>query len=67
MCTLKCNSIKAPVGFDAPDLNEANLASFSSRGPTYDGRIKPDIVAPGMFVVSSRSDGNIQSLQCDSK
>ncbi len=24
-----------------------NLASFSSRGPTYDGRIKPDIVAMG--------------------
>lgn len=26
------------------------LASFSSRGPTADGRIKPDVVAPGVFV-----------------
>ena len=26
------------------------LASFSSRGPTLDGRIKPDIVAPGYFI-----------------
>lgn len=27
-----------------------NLASFSSRGPTFDGRIKPDITAPGESV-----------------
>jgi len=26
------------------------IASFSSRGPTADGRIKPDIVGPGQFV-----------------
>lgn len=26
-----------------------NLASFTSRGPTYDGRIRPDIYAPGSF------------------
>jgi len=29
------------------------LASFSSRGPTKDGRIKPDVVAPGFFVASA--------------
>ena len=29
------------------------LAYFSSRGPTLDGRIKPDIVAPGWWVTSS--------------
>ena len=28
------------------------LASFSSRGPTADGRIKPDVVAPGYSVTS---------------
>jgi len=28
----------------------ANLASYSSRGPTADGRIKPDLVAPGTHV-----------------
>jgi len=27
------------------------LAGFSSRGPTYDGRIKPDVVAQGVAVV----------------
>ncbi len=29
-----------------------NLASFSSTGPTNDGRIKPDVVAPGVSVYS---------------
>ena len=30
-----------------------NIASFSSRGPTYDERIKPDVSAPGMNIISS--------------
>lgn len=29
------------------------IASFSSKGPTADGRIKPDIAAPGTAIVSS--------------
>lgn len=33
----------------------ANIAPFSSRGPTADGRIKPDLVAPGTYVLSTRS------------
>jgi len=33
--------------------NEENIAYFSSRGPTSDGRIKPDIVGPGMYIVSA--------------
>jgi subtilisin family serine protease len=32
-----------------------NIASFSSFGPTLDGRIKPDITAPGVNVASSVS------------
>jgi hypothetical protein len=31
------------------------MAAFSSRGPTDDGRIKPDVVAPGTNVLSTRS------------
>jgi minor extracellular serine protease Vpr len=31
------------------------LAEFSSRGPAVDGRVKPDIVAPGDIVISARS------------
>ena len=37
------------------DLTVGDIASFSSIGPTRDGRIKPDIVAPGEFIVSARS------------
>ena len=32
------------------------LAEFSSRGPTDDGRIKPDLVANGVFLMSTWSD-----------
>ncbi|HWI51932.1 MAG TPA: S8 family serine peptidase [Symbiobacteriaceae bacterium] len=35
--------------------NINGMASFSSRGPTADGRVKPDIVAPGTWIVSTRS------------
>jgi subtilisin family serine protease len=31
------------------------IASFSSRGPGRDGRAKPDVVTPGMYVVSTLS------------
>ncbi len=34
-----------------------NIASFSSRGPTKDGRIKPDVCAPGKDIVSTRATG----------
>lgn len=35
--------------------NHDEMAAFSSRGPTLDERIKPDIVAPGTFILSARS------------
>lgn len=42
--------------------NPAELAFFSSRGPAGDGRCKPDVVAPGTWILSTRSslaqDGN---------
>ena len=40
------------------------LASFSSPGPTRDGRVKPEITAPGQMIVSARSkDASASSLQ----
>ncbi len=36
-------------------FNLGHIANFSSRGPTRDGRIKPDIVAGGAYVVSANS------------
>ena len=35
--------------------NFSGMADFSSRGPTDDGRTKPDFVAPGTFVLSTFS------------
>ncbi|KAG2381753.1 hypothetical protein C9374_006137 [Naegleria lovaniensis] len=34
-------------------LNVENLSYFSSRGPTIDQRIKPDVVAPGSYTSSA--------------
>ncbi len=31
------------------------MAAFSSRGPTADGRLKPEVVAPGTNIVSARN------------
>jgi subtilisin family serine protease len=33
------------------------IASFSSRGPTSDGRTKPDVVFPGVSIVAARATG----------
>lgn len=40
------------------DLGEGgfNLTDFSSRGPTSDGRIKPDISAPGYKIMSAKAN-----------
>jgi hypothetical protein len=31
------------------------VASFSNKGPTIEGRLKPDVVAPGVAILSARS------------
>jgi hypothetical protein len=45
----------APIRDDLPSDNVEGMAAFSSRGPTDDGRVKPDLVAPGVNIVSNRS------------
>ncbi len=37
--------------------DDETIASFSSRGPTEDGRVKPDIVFPGYNIISARAAG----------
>jgi serine protease AprX len=45
-----------PGGFRLNMQNDPEeVADFSSKGPTSDGRIKPDVVAPGVFVLSTRT------------
>ena len=51
---------------DAPPLAAAydSLADFSSKGPTQDGRLKPDLLAPGTLQSAHTDGANTCSLQC---
>ncbi len=46
------------VSVGAVDLNNV-IASFSSRGPTYDGRIKPEVVARGVSTAAGVNSSDI--------
>lgn len=51
----------APISIDPVANNPEGLAAFSSRGPTKpDGRIKPDVVAPGTSILSTKSRAIIE-------
>lgn len=57
-----------PVHSDPVADNPDGMAAFSSRGLTRDGRIKPDVVAPGTAILSTRSrmaHGNGWGLSAD--
>ena len=47
--------INGHVVSDTNDPQAGRLSWFSSVGPTMDGRIKPDVTAPGKNVISSQS------------
>ena len=51
----------APIATETVSGNPDALAAFSSRGPCDDRRIKPDVVAPGTDIASTKSA--IASLQ----
>lgn len=44
-----------PIRDDLVSNNHWGMAAFSSRGPTDDNRIKPDVVTPGVNIRSLRS------------
>lgn len=44
-----------PLGPDRVANDTRGMAAFSSRGPTREGRIKPDVVAPGTCILSTLS------------
>ncbi|QFT89560.1 Serine protease AprX [Bacillus sp. THAF10] len=46
-------NLRPSFGSYADNIN--HVAQFSSRGPTKDGRIKPDVMAPGTYILSARS------------
>lgn len=43
-----------------------NLARYSNHGPTFDGRIKPDIVAPGTVIGATENDDDQNSSSYNS-
>ena len=50
------NDYPVPPFHNAPMANSrAQIVPFSSRGPTQDGRTKPDVIAPGTYILSTRS------------
>ncbi|MEF3275863.1 MAG: S8 family serine peptidase [Chloroflexus sp.] len=62
-----CSTIRSPgdyanvVAVGATDQSD-QLTSFSAIGPTTDGRIKPDLVAPGQAIISTVSSNSYQAL-----
>ena len=59
------NSLTVGAHVNNPNkLMRDQVASFSARGPTYDRRPKPDIMAPGKSLTSSASDGSLHTFQC---
>ncbi|HEY6688209.1 MAG TPA: S8 family serine peptidase [Propionibacteriaceae bacterium] len=47
---------KPPIADQQLSGDSEGMAAFSSRGPCDDRRIKPDIVAPGTDIISTRSE-----------
>jgi subtilisin family serine protease len=45
----------SPIKNDPMANHPDQVVAFSSRGPTADNRVKPDVVAPGTFILSTRS------------
>jgi len=51
-------AVQAAVAGGVRDANAATMTSFSSWGPANDGRVKPDVVACGVDVLSCSAEGN---------
>lgn len=66
------NTVAAPstsknaisVGASTDSLSPT-VAQFSGQGPTFDGRIKPDLIAPGENICSSRAEEASNSIGVD--
>lgn len=54
-CAHKVITVGATVSDPNTDYDE--IASFSSRGPTADGRRKPDLALPGVDIIAARAGG----------
>jgi hypothetical protein len=55
------------VGATLRGSSANSMASFSSCGPTDDGRFKPEITVPGSGIVSANNDGSITTNNCSTQ
>jgi subtilisin-like proprotein convertase family protein len=62
--SVRSTGLPAPCGSDALADSARDVATFSSRGPTLDERIKPDVVAPGTQIVAATSHAGTRTLPC---
>ncbi len=53
------------VGSTLRGAGADSISGFSSRGPTDDGRIKPDLTNPGSSIESASNDSNIGTSNCN--
>lgn len=53
------------VGATLRGTSANSMASFSSCGPTADGRRKPEVTVPGSSIVSANNDINITTNNCN--
>ena len=51
----------SPISTDKITDNPEGMAAFSSRGPTDDNRLKPDISAPGTMILSTKSRSTVDT------
>ena len=64
------NTVGSPGAAEKPiavgaSTDADGMANFSSRGPTSDGRVKPDIVAPGSKIIAARATGTAMGTPLD--
>ena len=55
LCVGATENLRTGVKYPSNADNPSQVASFSSPGPTQDGRIKPDLCAPGTYILSTLS------------
>ena len=64
------NTVGSPGAAEKPitvgaSTDADGMANFSSRGPTADGRVKPDISAPGTKIIAARATGTSMGQAVD--